>query len=133
MDLASKIYVAGHKGMVGSGVLRRLKSLGYENLITRSRSELDLTNQAAVEAFFANEQPEVVIMAAAKVGGIHSNNTYPATFLYENLAIATNTINAAFKAGSERFLFLGSSCIYPKLAPQPLKESSILSRITINY
>ena len=127
MNLSSKIYVAGHKGMAGSGVLRRLESLGYENLITRDRSEMDLTNQAAVETFFANEKPEVVIMAAAKVGGIYANNIYPASFLYENLAIATNTVNTAFKSGTARFLFLGSSCIYPKFASQPIKESSLLS------
>ena len=127
MNLSSKIYVAGHKGMAGSGVLRRLESLGYENLITRDRSELNLTNQAAVEAFFANEKPEVVIMAAAKVGGIYANNIYPASFLYENLAIATNTVNAASISGTERFLFLGSSCIYPKFASQPIKESSLLT------
>ena len=127
MNLSSKIYVAGHKGMAGSGVLRRLKSIGCENLITRDRSELNLTNQAAVEAFFANEKPEVVIMAAAKVGGIYANNIYPASFLYENLAIATNTVNAASISGTERFLFLGSSCIYPKFASQPIKESSLLT------
>ena len=127
MNLSSKIYVAGHKGMAGSGVLRRLESLGYENLITRDRSEMHLTNQAAVETFFANEKPEVVIMAAAKVGGIYANNIYPASFLYENLAIATNTVNTAFKSGTARFLFLGSSCIYPKFASQPIKESSLLS------
>ena len=127
MNLSSKIYVAGHKGMAGSGVLRHLKSIGYENLITRDRSELNLTNQAAVEAFFANEKPEVVIMAAAKVGGIYANNIYPASFLYENLAIATNTVNAASISGTERFLFLGSSCIYPKFASQPIKESSLLT------
>ena len=109
MNPASVIYVAGHKGMVGSGVIRRLKSLGYENLITLDRSELNLTNQAAVETFFANEKPEVVIMAAAKVGGIYANNKYPASFLYENLAIATNTVNAACITGTERFLFLGRS------------------------
>ncbi|QXD32534.1 GDP-L-fucose synthase family protein [Candidatus Pelagisphaera phototrophica] len=127
MNLSSKIYVAGHKGMAGSGVLRHLKSIGYENLITRDRSELNLTNQAAVETFFANEKPEVVIMAAAKVGGIYANNIYPASFLYENLAIATNTVNAASISGTERFLFLGSSCIYPKFASQPIKESSLLT------
>ena len=131
MNLSSKIYVAGHKGMAGSGVLRHLKSIGYENLITRDRSELNLTNQAAVETFFANEKPEVVIMAAAKVGGIYANNIYPASFLYENLAIATNTVNAASISGTERFLFLGSSCIYPKFASQPIKESYFL-RICLN-
>ena len=127
MNLSSKIYVAGHTGMVGSAVIRQLKSLGYSHIISRSRSELDLTNQADVETFFSSEKPEVVIMSAAKVGGIHANDTYPASFLYDNLAIATNTVNAAFKAGTARFLFLGSSCIYPKLAPQPLKEASLLT------
>ncbi len=113
--------------MVGSGVIRRLISLGYENIITRDRTELDLTNQVSVGKFFAREKPEVVIMAAAKVGGIHANDTYPASFLYDNLAIATNTVNSAFEAGTARFLFLGSSCIYPKFTSQPIKESSLLS------
>jgi len=127
MNLSSKIYVAGHKGMVGGTIVRHLVSLGYENIITRERSELDLTNQAETRSFFADSKPDIVIMAAAKVGGIHANNTYPATFLYENLAVATNTIDSAFRAGTERFLFLGSSCIYPKLAPQPLRETSLLT------
>ena len=127
MNLSSKIYVAGHNGMVGGAVVRHLVSLGYENIITRERSELDLANQAETKSFFADSKPDIVIMAAAKVGGIHANNTYPATFLYENLAVATNTIDSAFRAGTERFLFLGSSCIYPKLAPQPLKEASLLT------
>ena len=127
MNLSSKIYIAGHNGMVGGAVVRHLLSLGYENIITRERSELDLTNQAETRSFFADSKPDIVIMAAAKVGGIHANNTYPATFLYENLAVATNTIDSAFRAGTERFLFLGSSCIYPKLVPQPLKEASLLT------
>ena len=127
MNLSSKIYVAGHNGMVGGAVVRRLVSLGYENIITRERSELDLANQAETRSFFADSKPDIVIMAAAKVGGIHANNAYPATFLYENLAVATNTIDSAFRAGTERFLFLGSSCIYPKLAPQPLGETSLLT------
>ena len=127
MNLSSKIYVAGHKGMVGGTIVRHLVSLGYENIITRERSELDLGNQAETRSFFADSKPDIVIMAAAKVGGIHANNTYPATFLYENLAVATNTIDSAFRAGTERFLFLGSSCIYPKLAPQPLRETSLLT------
>jgi len=127
MNLSSKIYIAGHNGMVGGAVVRHLLSLGYENIITRERSELDLTNQAETRSFFADSKPDIVIMAAAKVGGIHANNTYPATFLYENLAVATNTIDSAFRAGTERFLFLGSSCIYPKLAPQPLRETSLLT------
>ena len=113
--------------MVGGAVVRHLLSLGYENIITRERSELDLANQAETRSFFADCKPDIVIMAAAKVGGIHANNTYPATFLYENLAVATNTIDSAFRAGTERFLFLGSSCIYPKLVPQPLKEASLLT------
>ena len=127
MNLSSKIYIAGHNGMVGGAVVRRLVSLGCENIITRERSELDLANQAETRSFFADSKPDIVIMAAAKVGGIHENNTYPATFLYENLAVATNTIDSAFRAGTERFLFLGSSCIYPKLAPQPLRETSLLN------
>jgi len=127
MNLSSKIYIAGHNGMVGGAVVRHLLSLGYKNIITRERSELDLTNQAETRSFFADSKPDIVIMAAAKVGGIHANNTYPATFLYENLAVATNTIDSAFRAGTERFLFLGSSCIYPKLAPQPLRETSLLT------
>lgn len=127
MNSDTKIYVAGHRGMVGSAVVRRLNALGFENIVTRTSSELDLTNQAAVNAFFEAEKPEVVVMAAAKVGGIHANNTYPAEFIYHNLAIASNTIHAAYKNDVSRFLFLGSSCIYPKLAPQPLNESSLLS------
>jgi len=127
MNLSSKIYIAGHNGMVGGAVVRHLLSLGYKNIITRERSELDLTNQAETRSFFADSKPDIVIMAAAKVGGIHANNTYPATFLYENLAVATNTIDSAFRAGTERFLFLGSSCIYPKFAPQPLRETSLLT------
>ena len=127
MNLSSKIYVAGHNGMVGGAVVRRLVSLGYENIITRERSELDLANQAETRSFFADSKPDIVIMAAAKVGGIHANNTYQATFLYENLAVATNSIDSAFRAGTIRFLFLGSSCIYPTLAPQPLRENSLLT------
>ncbi len=127
MNLSAKIYIAGHKGMVGSGVFRKLSSLGYRNLITCDRSELDLTDQAAVETFFDTEKPEIVVMAAAKVGGILANNNYPASFLYDNLAIATNTVHAAYKSKVSRFLFLGSSCIYPKFAPQPITESSLLS------
>ncbi|MBP52540.1 MAG: GDP-fucose synthetase [Opitutae bacterium] len=127
MNPSSKIYIAGHNGMVGSAVTRLLRSQGYRNLVTRDRSELDLTNQAAVEAFFTENKPEIVIMAAGKVGGIYANNSYPAAFLYENLTIAANTVHAAFSTGTKRFLFLGSSCIYPKLAPQPLKEASLLT------
>ncbi|MBT3481129.1 MAG: GDP-L-fucose synthase, partial [Opitutales bacterium] len=111
----------------GYAVVRRLQSLGFENIVTRRSSELDLTNQSAVDAFFATERPAVVVMAAAKVGGIHANNTYPAKFIYDNLAIASNTIHAAYKSGTQRFLFLGSSCIYPTNIPQPMKESSLLT------
>ncbi|MBK1875688.1 GDP-L-fucose synthase family protein [Pelagicoccus mobilis] len=127
MTPASKIYVAGSGGMVGSAVLRRLHALGFTNTVTRSSSELDLTRQADVEAFFQTEKPDAVVMAAAKVGGIHANNTYPADFGYQNLAIASNTIHAAYQSGVSRFLFLGSSCIYPKLAPQPLREDCLLT------
>ena len=123
----TKIYVAGHTGMVGSAVVRRLQTLGFENIVTRRSAELDLTNQAAVNAFFADQKPDAVIMAAAKVGGIHANNTYPAEFIYDNLAIASNTIHAAYESGTQRFLFLGSSCIYPTLVPQPMKESCLLT------
>lgn len=123
----TKIYVAGHTGMVGSAVVRRLQTLGFENIVTRRSAELDLTNQAAVNAFFANQKPGAVIMAAAKIGGIHANNTYPAEFIYDNLAIASNTIHAAYESGTQRFLFLGSSCIYPTLVPQPMKESCLLT------
>ena len=127
MTSSSKIYIAGHNGMVGSAVVRRLQSLGFKNIVTRRSSELDLTNQSAVDAFFAAERPAVVVMAAGKVGGIHANNTYPAKFIYDNLAIASNTIHAAYKSGTQRFLFLGSSCIYPTNIPQPMKESSLLT------
>ncbi len=127
MKSDSKIYVAGHRGMVGSAVVRRLQTLVFENVVTRSRSELDLTNQAAVDSFFAEERPEVVVMAAAKVGGIHANETYPAEFIYDNLVVATNTTHAAYRNGVGRFLFLGSSCIYPKKAPQPMAEDSLLT------
>ncbi|MDQ8205608.1 GDP-L-fucose synthase [Pelagicoccus sp. SDUM812003] len=127
MTPASKIYVAGASGMVGSAVLRRLHALGFTNTITRSSNELDLTRQQDVEDFFATEKPDVVVMAAAKVGGIHANNTYPADFGYINLVLASNTIHAAYQNGVSRFLFLGSSCIYPKLAPQPLREDCLLT------
>lgn len=127
MTSSSKIYVAGHTGMVGSAVIRRLQALGFENIVTRRSSELDLANQAAVNTFFADEKPDAVIMAAAKVGGIHANNTYPAEFIYDNLAIAANTIHAAYESGTQRFLFLGSSCIYPRSVPQPMKESCLLT------
>jgi len=122
-----KLFIAGHQGMVGGALVRRFASEPGMSLLTRSRRELDLANQAAVDTFFAAEKPDVAIIAAAKVGGIHANNTYPAEFLFDNLAIASNTIHGAFRAGVQRLLFLGSSCIYPKLAPQPLSEDSLLT------
>jgi GDP-L-fucose synthase len=123
----TKIYIAGHRGMVGSAIARRLRNLGYQNILTRTRQELDLVNQAAVDAFFEAEKPDQVYLAAAKVGGIHANNTYRAQFLYDNLMIESNTIHAAWKHGVDKLLFLGSSCIYPKLAAQPLVEDSLLT------
>ena len=122
-----KLFVAGHQGMVGAALVRRFQREPAVNLLLRTRAELDLTKQAAVAAFFATEKPDVAIIAAAKVGGIHANSTYPAEFLLENLAIATNTIQGAYQAGVSRLLFLGSSCIYPKLAVQPMAESSLLT------
>lgn len=127
MDSNSKIYIAGHRGMVGSAVMRALKASGYNNLVTRTRGELDLTEQAAVRSFYETTKPEVAIIAAARVGGIHANNTYPAEFMFENLAIAQNTIDEAYRAGVKRLLFLGSTCIYPKFAEQPIQESSLLT------
>lgn len=123
----SKIYVAGHRGMVGSAVIRALQPRGISNLVTRTRAELDLTDQAAVEEFFQSERPDVVIFAAARVGGIHANNTYPAEFAYENLAMSTNAIHAAYRSGVKRFLFLGSTCIYPRDCPQPIREEYLLT------
>lgn len=122
-----KIYVAGHCGMVGSAIVRALKARGQSNLITRTHSELDLTNQAAVQRFFAQERPDQVYLAAAKVGGIHANNTYPAEFIYQNLMIEANVIDASFQNGVKKLLFLGSSCIYPKLAEQPMSEGILLT------
>jgi GDP-L-fucose synthase len=127
MQPSSKIYIAGHRGLVGSALMRRLEAEGYSNLLTRSHAELDLTNQAATEAFFAQEKPDYVFLAAAKVGGILANNTYPADFIYQNLAIQTNIIHAAYKNQVKRLLFLGSSCIYPRECPQPMKEEYLLS------
>ena len=127
MNTSSKIYVAGHRGMVGSAIVRKLQAEGYTNLVLRTSSELDLRNQAAVEKFFATEKPEYVFLAAAKVGGIMANNTYRADFLYENLMIESNVIHQSYVHGAKKLLFLGSSCIYPKLAPQPLKEEYLLS------
>ena len=126
MDKNSRIYVAGHRGMVGSAIVRRLKNDGYENLILRTHSELDLTNQAAVESLFATEKPDYVFMAAAKVGGIHSNNTYRGEFIYRNLMIQSNIIHQAYLRHVKKLIFLGSSCIYPKNAPQPIKEEYLL-------
>ncbi len=127
MHTTTPIYIAGHRGLVGSALVRTLESHGYTNLITRTRSELDLTNQAAVNEFFAAVKPELVFLAAAKVGGIMANNTYRADFIYENLAIATNVIRAAWEHGTAKLINLGSSCIYPKLAPQPMKEEHLLT------
>ncbi|MBA3023309.1 MAG: GDP-L-fucose synthase [Gammaproteobacteria bacterium] len=127
MNLESKIYVAGHRGLVGSALVRRLQAYGYSNLVTRTHAELELRDQAAVQAFFAKEKPEYVILAAAKVGGIHANNTYPAEFIHDNLVIQTNIIHSAWQNKVRRLLFLGSSCIYPKNAPQPMKEECLLT------
>jgi GDP-L-fucose synthase len=126
-NLNQKIYVAGHQGMVGSAIVRNLKDKGYSNIIGRTHKELDLTNQADVNQFFKMEKPDQVYLAAAKVGGIHANNTYPAEFIYINLMIETNVIHAAYKSGVKKLLFLGSSCIYPKLAEQPMGEDALLS------
>jgi len=122
-----KIYVAGHRGMVGSAIVRTLEQQGQANFVTRTHAELDLTNQAAVQAFFASEKPTQVYLAAAKVGGIHANNTYPAEFIYQNLMMQANVIDAAFRNGVQKLLLLGSSCIYPKLAPQPMAEDALLT------
>ncbi|PTX97701.1 GDP-L-fucose synthase [Opitutus sp. ER46] len=122
-----KLFIAGHNGMVGSALVRRFQQEPGVTLLLRRHRELDLLNQAAVEAFYAAEKPDVAIIAAAKVGGIHANATYPAEFLYENLAIAANTVHGAYRQGVKRLLFLGSSCIYPKLAPQPIQETALLT------
>ena len=127
MQHNDKIYVAGHRGMVGSAITRKLKKEGFNNLIQRTSADLDLRNQAAVQAFFEKERPDQVFLAAAKVGGILANNTYRAEFLYDNLMIQNNVIDAAYRSGVKKLMFLGSSCIYPKLAPQPLKEESLLT------
>jgi GDP-L-fucose synthase len=129
MSLAPKIYVAGHRGMVGSAIVRHLLAQGVQaqQIITRTHAELDLTNQAAVQTFFAQEKPDQVYLAAAKVGGIHANNTYPAEFIYDNLMMQANLIDAAFRNGVKKLLFLGSSCIYPKLATQPMREDALLT------
>jgi len=127
MEKHSKIYVAGHKGLVGSAIVRQLIKNGYDTIITRSHAELDLTRQADVEAFFKSEKPEYVFLAAAKVGGIGANSTYPAEFFYQNMTIALNVIDASYTSGVKKLLNLGSSCIYPRLAPQPLKEEYLLT------
>lgn len=127
IDRNAKIYIAGHRGLAGSAIHRRLKRGGYKNLLLKTHQELDLTNQALVEEFFRRERPEYVFLAAAKVGGILANSRYPADFIYQNLAIEINVIHSAYKYGTKKLLFLGSSCIYPKLAPQPLKEEYLLS------
>jgi GDP-L-fucose synthase len=126
-ELNQKIYVAGHRGMVGSAIVRNLQTKGYRNIITRTHAELDLTNQVAVQALFETEKPDQVYLAAAKVGGIYANNTFPAQFIYENLMMQNNVIHQAFISGVKRLLFLGSSCIYPKLAPQPMAEDALLT------
>ncbi|KAF3517827.1 hypothetical protein DY000_02063793 [Brassica cretica] len=126
-DKSAKIFVAGHRGLVGSAIVRKLQQLGYTNLLLRTHAELDLTRQADVESFFAQEKPVHVILAAAKVGGIHANNTYPADFIAVNLQIQTNVIHSAYLHGVKKLLFLGSSCIYPKFAPQPIPESALLT------
>ena len=127
MEKTAKIYIAGHKGMVGSGLERKLRKEGYNNIVTRTSSELDLRNQEAVNTFFDLEKPEYVILAAAKVGGIHANNSYRAEFIYDNLMMEANIIHASYLNKVKKLLFLGSSCIYPKMAPQPLKEGYLLS------
>jgi GDP-L-fucose synthase len=127
MNKSARIYVAGHRGLVGSALVRRLQSEGFERLILRASADLDLRNQAAVAQFFASERPDFVFLAAAKVGGILANNTYPAEFLHDNLVIQSNVIDAAYRNGVQKLLFLGSSCIYPKHAPQPMPESCLLT------
>jgi GDP-L-fucose synthase len=127
MEKSSKIYIAGHRGMVGSSILRALKAKGYSNFLLKTSAELDLRNQQAVADFFAHEKPDYVFLAAAKVGGIVANNTFRADFIYENMMIQSNVIHQAYLNGVKKLLFLGSSCIYPKLAPQPLKEEYLLT------
>ena len=127
MDKQSKIYVAGHRGLVGSALIRQLQTQGYTNVVTRTHAQLDLTDQVAVKQFFETEKLDYVFLAAAKVGGIHANNTYPAEFIHENLAIQTNVIHQSYKTGVKRLLFLGSSCVYPRDCPQPIKEEYLLT------
>ena len=127
MEKSAKIFVAGHRGMVGSAIIRKLEAEGYTNILTRTHAELDLIRQDQAEAFFKSEKPEYVFLAAAKVGGIWGNSQYPAQFIYENIAIQTNTIHASYLNQVKKLLFLGSACIYPKLCPQPIKEEYLLS------
>ena len=127
MKKSAKIYVAGHRGLVGSAIVRALQAVGYENIVMRTHDELDLKRQEAVESFFSAERPDYVFLGAAKVGGILANFTYPADFIYDNIAIQTNVIDAAFQTGVKRLLFLGSSCIYPRECPQPMKEEHLLT------
>jgi GDP-L-fucose synthase len=129
MNLNDKIYIAGHRGLVGSAIVRQLESRGFINLIMRTHKELDLTNQAQVQNFFTQESPDYVILAAAKVGGIHANNTYPADFIYQNMMIEANVINSAYENKVKRLLFLGSTCIYPKAVEQPMREDALLTNI----
>lgn len=129
MELHSKIYIAGHRGMVGSAIMRRLQKEGYSNFVTRTSAELDLRNQQAVAGFFAQEKPGYVFLAAAKVGGIYANNTYRAEFIYDNIQIQNNIIHHSYVNGVKKLMFLGSSCIYPKMAPQPLKEEYLLTGV----
>ncbi|PIX00683.1 MAG: GDP-fucose synthetase, partial [Hydrogenophilales bacterium CG_4_8_14_3_um_filter_62_83] len=127
MMAPKKIYVAGHRGMVGSAIVRALNQRGHMNIITRTHAELDLTSQAAVRAFFEQEKPDQVYLTAAKVGGIHANNTYPAEFIYQNMMMEANLVNEAWRVGVHKLLFLGSSCIYPKRAVQPMREDALLT------
>ena len=129
MNLNDKIYIAGHRGLVGSAIVRQLESRGFINLLMRTHKELDLTNQAQVQSFFQQEKPDYVILAAAKVGGIYANNTYPADFIYQNLMIETNVINSAYENKVKRLLFLGSTCIYPKAVKQPMREDALLTDV----
>jgi len=129
MDLNDKIYIAGHRGLVGSAIVRQLEERGFANLLMRTHKELDLTSQAQVQDFFAQEKPDYVILAAAKVGGIHANNTYPADFIYQNMMIEANVINSAYESKVKRLLFLGSTCIYPKAIKQPMREDALLTDI----
>ena len=129
MDLNDKIYIAGHRGLVGSAIVRQLEERGFTNLLMRTHKELDLTNQAQVQDFFQQEKPDYVILAAAKVGGIHANNTYPADFIYQNMMIEANVINSAYESKVKRLLFLGSTCIYPKAVEQPMREDALLTDV----